>query len=318
MHRIVVVGEGMIELARAPDGDGWRLGSAGDTLNTAVHLARLGAPVAYLTALGSDDFSDGLRRQWTAEGIDASLVLTDPHRRPGLYAVTNDATGERHFTYWRDNSAAKRLFELPGVEAATASAANADLLVFSLISLAILPPAGRTALLELARRVRERGGRVAFDNNYRPALWGSGDEARGVQAEAMAVADIGLPSLDDERALFGTAEPAVVLARWHAAGVAETVLKGGALGYWIDGVLVPPPETIASVDTSGAGDAFNAAYLAARLNGLTPGEAARFGQLLASWVIRHRGAVPAIDAAAPYGDLPKIGQTNIVAAAPSA
>ena len=318
MARIVVVGEGMIELARTPRGDHWRLGSAGDTLNTAVHLARLGLSVAFMTALGSDEFSADLRRQWGSEGLDLSLVLTDPSRRPGLYAVTNDAAGERHFTYWRDTSAARRLFELPGIEAAkAAAAAEADLLVFSLISLAILPQSARESLFELARAVRGRGGRVVFDNNYRPALWPDVDEARAVHAAALAVADIGLPSFDDEVALFGDAAPDAALARWQAAGVGETVLKDGAQGCWVAGRHSAPPRVLDAVDTSGAGDAFNAAYLAARVSGLDPIAAAQMGHRLGGWVVTRRGAVPTIDEAAPYRGLPPIGQTNMADTAPS-
>ncbi|AXJ94411.1 MULTISPECIES: sugar kinase [unclassified Sphingomonas] len=310
MTRIVVVGEGMVELARAPAGDDWRLGSAGDTLNTAVHLARLGMPVAFMTALGSDAFSTGLRDAWEAEGLDLSLVLTDPDRRPGLYAVTNDATGERHFTYWRDTSAARRLFDLSGIAAASASAARADLLVFSLISLAILSPTARAALLDLGRAVRGRGGRVAFDGNYRPALWADAGEARSAHAAAMAIADIGLPSFDDEAALFGDADPAVTLARWHDAGVAEVALKCGAQGCWVGSRLSPPPHVLVPVDTSGAGDAFNAAYLAARMAGIAPLAAAERGHRLGGWVVTRRGAVPALDAAAPYADLLATGHAT--------
>ncbi|WP_368039768.1 sugar kinase, partial [Sphingomonas bacterium] len=177
MKRIVVVGEGMIELSGGAPA-GWRLGFGGDTLNTAVHLARLGGEVAFMTAIGDDPFSDDLRRAWAGEGVDTALVLTDPDRRAGLYAITNDPDGERHFTYWRGEAAARRLFALPGTDAALALAEGADLLVFSMISLAILPAAGRRALFDLADQVRARGGRVAFDSNYRPALWPDADEAR--------------------------------------------------------------------------------------------------------------------------------------------
>ena len=302
MARIVVVGEGMVELARDEAG-GWRLGQGGDTLNTAIHLARLGADVAYLTALGDDPFSRDLRRAWAADGVDPSLVLTDPARRPGLYATTNDPDGERHFTYWRGESAARGMFALPGIDAALDLAATADLLVFSMISLAVLPPAGREALLVLAGRVRARGGRVAFDTNYRPALWPDAETAQAAHGAAMALADIGLPTLEDEAALLGTDDLAAVLDRWRAAGVGEVVVKRGGDGCAIDGDPVPPPARLAPVDTSGAGDAFNAGYLHARLAGRPPREAALAGHRLAGWVVMQRGAIPAVTADAPYAAL---------------
>ena len=302
MPSIVVVGEGMVELSADGTG-GWRLAHGGDTLNTAIHLARLGADVAFLTALGDDPFSIGLRRAWSDEGVDASLVLTDPARRPGLYAITNDPDGERHFTYWRGESAARRLFALPGIDAALDAAAAADLLVFSMISLAILPPDGREALFALARRLRARGGRVAFDTNYRPALWPGVAEARAVHGAAMALADIGLPTLEDEAALAGSDDLGAVLALWRAAGVGEVVVKRGADGCVVDGDLVAPPTRLAPLDTSGAGDAFNAGYLHARLAGRSPRDAALAGHRLAGWVVMQRGAVPAATADAPYAAL---------------
>ena len=232
MTKIVVVGEGMIELARGVAAAAWVVGQGGDTLNTAIHLARLGNDVAFLTALGDDPFSHDLRGKWAGEGIDPALVLTDPTRRPGLYAITNDADGERHFTYWRSDSAARRMFALPGIDAALAMADQADLLVYSMITLAILPPEGRDALFDLARRVRQRGGRVAFDTNYRAMLWPDAAAARDAHAAAMRIADIGLPTLEDEAALLGTDDIALVLDRWRAAAVAEIVVKQGAAGVF--------------------------------------------------------------------------------------
>ncbi|RZM09235.1 MAG: sugar kinase [Sphingomonas sp.] len=303
MAGIVVVGEGMVELAPDPDAGGWRVGQGGDTLNTALHLARLGGAIGFLTALGTDPFSLDLRGRWSREGLDPTLVLTDPVRRPGLYAITNDADGERHFTYWRGESAARHLFDMPGIDAAMAVAETADLLVFSLISVAILPADGRERLFDLATRIRARGGRVAFDTNFRPALWPDLVEARAAHARAMALADIGLPTLEDEAALIGTGDPASILARWHAAGVAEVVVKTGPEGCVVDGVRVPPPARLSPVDTSGAGDAFNAGYLHARLAGAETVAAARAGHRLAAWVVMNRGAVPAVGIDSPYASL---------------
>lgn len=300
MTRIIVVGEGMLELTRA--GGLWRMGHGGDTLNTAIHLARYGRDVAYMTALGDDPFSDGLRADWRDQGLDVSLILTDPERRPGLYAITTDAAGERAFTYWRGESAARRLFALPGAARVAAEAERADLLLFSLISLAVLPAEGREALFDLCRRVRARGGRTAFDGNYRPRLWTDVEEARAARDRALAFADIGLPTLEDERALGdGTEEAEIVRDRWCALSAGEVAVKLGGRGCLVEGgVLVPPPALLAPVDTSGAGDAFNAGYLHARLSGADPATAALAGHRLAGWVIMRPGAAPPADADAPY------------------
>lgn len=292
--RAVLIGEAMLELSQ--DGSGWRLGYGGDTLNTAIHLARSGIDTAYLTALGTDPFSADLKARWAAEGLDTSLVLSDPARNPGLYAITCDDAGERSFTYWRGESAARGMFDCKGIEAASAAAEYADVLAFSLISLAILPPEGREALLALARMVRRHGGLVAFDGNYRPRLWSDPQTARAARDAAIAVANIGLPTLEDETMLSGETGADAVAAHWKALGCDETVVKLGPAGCRLpDGRIIAPRRKLAPVDTSGAGDAFNAGYLEARLRGQLPEEAAPAGHALAGWTIMRRGAIPARD-----------------------
>jgi 2-dehydro-3-deoxygluconokinase len=327
LARIVCIGEAMLELSR--QGKNWRLGYGGDTLNTAIHLARAGHDVAYLTAIGCDPMSAGLEAQWAAEGLDTSLVLDHPARSTGLYSISTDNKGERSFSYWRDTSAARDMFALPGIAAALAAAEQADLIVYSLITLAILPPEGREQLFALCQRVRARGGKVAFDGNYRPRLWANAAEAREARDAGIACADIGLPTLDDELSLSETPNRHAELvsasmpqttnsskvkawtlkqvqgddggadgvnAHWTTLGCPETIVKLGANGARLpDGRIIPPPEILQPVDTSGAGDAFNGGYLAAWMNGASVEDAAMAGHRLAGWCVMQRGAIPARD-----------------------
>jgi 2-dehydro-3-deoxygluconokinase len=299
MSRIVCVGEGMLEL-RQEDGE-WRLGTGGDVLNTAIHLARFGHDVAFLSALGGDPFSEDLRRRWQAEGLDTSLVLTHPQRHCGLYAISTDEHGERSFIYWREASAAREMFALSGSDSATRAAGTADLLYFSLITLAILPPAGRARLFDLAGAVRAHGGIVAFDNNYRARLWGASNEAAAARDAAIACATIGLPTLSDEVDLSGSTDPDEIARHWRGGGCAEVAVKLGDCGCLLpSGEVQPPPDRVRVVDSSGAGDAFNAGYLAERLRHAEPPTAAHHGQRLAAWTLARRGAIPPRDDAAPY------------------
>lgn len=291
MARIVLVGEAMLELSRK--GEGWHLGYGGDTLNMAIHLARKGHDLAYFSAIGSDPLSKDLKAQWAAEGVDTSLVLEHPTRSTGLYAISTDDRGERSFSYWRDTSAARELFELSGAAAALDVIAAADLLAFSLITLAILPPSARSKLLDLAQQVRARGGQVAFDGNYRARLWPSSVDAAEARDAAIACATIGLPTLEDEAAISDEIDAAAVAAHWQALGCAETVVKLGPDGCRLpDGTIVAPESVLEPVDTSGAGDAFNGGYLAARMNGANLHLAARAGHALAGWTIMSPGAIP--------------------------
>ena len=289
----------MLEVSAGHAG-AWRLGYGGDTLNVAIHLARLGVPVTYLTALGDDPFSAELRGAWAREGVDTRLVLSDPERRPGLYVIRTDDDGERTFFFWRGESAARRMLSLPGSEAALAEVESGGLFFYSLITVAILPPAARERLFEACRRIRANGGRVAFDGNYRSQLWSSPAEARSALERALAECDYGLPTLGDEQLMGEVGDAQAVAARWLQKGVREVVVKLGAVGCLAGGEIVPPPRTVVPVDTSGAGDAFDAGYLAARLGGAPMRDAARAGHRLAAWVVQRPGAIPARDADAPY------------------
>ena len=300
---IFIVGEAMLEYHSGGAPGGLRYG--GDTLNTAIHMARMGMDVAYVTALGSDPISDALIALWQQEGIDTRYVLRHPDRNPGIYAINVDSEGERSFLYWRSDSAASDMFSLPQIGAAMEAAGKGDLLYYSLITLAILPPAARGQLFDTARSIRKNGGLVAYDSNFRANLWSSLNGARQVSNEAIALASIGLPTNTDESELH--AKPLAeerIADMWHDAGCAEVIVKAGAKGCFASRAPqtaeLVPAKAMRLVDASGAGDAFNAGYLASRLQGKNAIDAITRGQQIAAWVITRRGAVPPVDVDAPY------------------
>ncbi|MES2175326.1 MAG: sugar kinase [Pseudomonadota bacterium] len=297
---ITVIGEAMLELSRG-HGDSWNLRYGGDVINTAIHLARAGDKVRLASALGTDPMSAQLCAQWEAEGVDTSLVIAAKDRLPGLYAIETDAAGERSFHYWRSEAAARRMFDLPQSAAMVAQGAQSDVLYFSLITLAILPDSGREALLDLCAQVRAHGGRIAFDGNYRARLWNDAATARHWRDRAIAVSEMGLPTLADEVEMGEADDARDAAARWGAGEGKDVVVKLGGEGCLVAGEVVPIPRQLDVIDSSGAGDAFNGGYLHARLAGASPHAAALAGHRLAGWNIGHRGAIPARDADAPYG-----------------
>jgi 2-dehydro-3-deoxygluconokinase len=289
--RIASIGECMVELKERPDGSLTR-SHGGDTLNTAVYLARLGVTVDYVTALGDDAWSDEMAASWRAEGIGTSLVRRVPNRLPGLYVIQTDAAGERRFTYWRDSAAARIVFDLPDAPALIEALAGYDLLYVSGITLSIYGETGRARLFAAIEATRKRGGRVAFDTNFRPRGWPDRDIARLLYREAFAHADFILASTEDLDLLFG-AEGETELRHYGAA--AEIVLKLASPGVMVqlDGVetLVEAPPVANLVDTTAAGDSFAAAYLAARLRGAATVAAAEAGHRLAGLVVQYPGAI---------------------------
>jgi 2-dehydro-3-deoxygluconokinase len=298
MIQVASIGECMIELRHrsATDLD---LAFGGDSLNTATYLARLtrnrGVRVDYVTALGDDAYSEAMMATWQAEGIGTDRVARLAGRLPGLYTIRTDAAGERSFTYWRSASAAREMLRGARAEAITAALAGYDLLYLSGITLSILDPEQRTALMTLADRVRAGGGRVVFDTNYRPVGWPDPATARAAFDEMLARVDIALPTLDDDQALFGVQGARDCADRLHRLGVAEVAVKLGQAGCFLSSpaftgeVAAAPVATV--VDSTAAGDSFNAGYLAARLLGAEPPAAAGLGNRLAARVIGHPGAV---------------------------
>jgi len=294
---IACVGEAMIELSDNALPDTATLRFAGDTLNAAIYLRRtLGAEhrVSYVTVLGRDGFSDRMVAFIASEGIATDAILRHPDRLPGIYAISVDGAGERSFAYWRDQSAARTLFD-PDSGPALDSLAGFDVVYLSGITLAILPEAVRGALLDWIAGYRADGGRFAFDSNYRPRLWGSAGEAREWIERAWRLCDIALPSLDDEMSLFCEPDMAAVLARFAGYAPAVGVLKCGAAGPLPLSACDPAPGVFAParcvVDTTAAGDSFVGAFLASHLSGAGLAEAMQAGHDLAVRVIGHRGAI---------------------------
>lgn len=295
-----MIGECMIELSEK--GAAVNRGFGGDTLNTSVYIARQVDPAAlhvdYVTALGTDSFSQQMLDAWQGERVGTELIQRMENRLPGLYYIETDDTGERTFYYWRNEAAAKFWLESEQSAAICETLATFDYLYLSGISLAILSPTSRDKLLSLLRECRANGGKVIFDNNYRPRLWASREETQQVYQQMLQCTDIAFLTLDDEDALWGEKPVDDVIARTQAAGVTEVVIKRGADACLVaiagEAVIEVPAVKLPKekvVDTTAAGDSFSAGYLAVRLTGGDAASAAARGHLTASTVIQYRGAI---------------------------
>ncbi|MDO5613075.1 MAG: sugar kinase [Paracoccus sp. (in: a-proteobacteria)] len=296
MSRFLSIGEAMVELSRAGAGENdlWRLGYAGDTLNTAWYARACLPPdwqVEYLSRLGADPFSARMMEFLTKARIGTSFITRDPIRSVGLYAIELQ-DGERSFAYWRGQSAARLLAEDHAhLDAAFAAA---DGIYLSGITLAILPDAGREALLSRLAHARAQGKLTAFDPNLRPNLWENPEAMRHWLTAAAKGARILMPSFEDDANWFGDDSLLACAARWQAAGAEEIVVKngGGTMGYLAgDDYREVEVEMLKPVDTTGAGDSFNGAYLAGRLTGQGCDDALREGHAVASQVIARFGAL---------------------------
>jgi 2-dehydro-3-deoxygluconokinase len=287
--QIIAIGEPLYELNQPRGADSFLPGFGGDTSNAMIAAQRSGGDTGYFTAIGADRFGEALIALWAREGVDASRVIVNGAAHTGIYFVTHGAEGHE-FSYLRAGSAASRLTEAD-VPADYIGAAR--VLHASGISQAISSSAADAvfAAIDIARRAKVL---VAYDTNLRLKLWPL-TRARAVIHEAISRVDIALPGLDDAHKLTGLDQPDAIVDFYLKLGAKIVALTLGK-----EGALVATPQRrekiasipIVAIDATGAGDAFDGAFLAEYLRAGDPFAAARFANVAAALSTRGYGAVP--------------------------
>ena len=302
--KLISIGECMLEVQANQFGPAV-LSYGGDTFNTAVYLRRCSQPndiqVSYATGVGQDPLSQKLLNEWASLGLDLSYTQQIAGKLPGMYLIETEANGERHFHFWRDDSAARFYFESPNTPLEKLNQ-GIDCYYFSGISLAILNAEARTRLFKLLSSEKKAGKKIVFDNNYRPKLWKDKATTQAVFQEAFGVSTTALITADDHQNVFDLQNESDVISHSQNLGVNEVIIKRGASPTlvrtendpaWIE---VPTDKVAKVVDTTAAGDSFAAGYLSRRLLGNTPALSAAFGNQVAAKVVQHRGAIIPVDA----------------------
>lgn len=277
----------MIEMAAQGRDDLYRRGVAGDSYNTAVYLAREGLDVGYCTSLGDDRWSEDILARLRTEGIATDLITRCPGRRPGLYVINNDERGERRFSYWREHAPVREMFDAPFTPP------KSELFYFTGITLAV-SRSGLQNLMALLQQLRSNGCRIAFDPNYRPDLWEGLAQAQRHYRAILPLCDIALPTLEDETALWGIDSAAGCRDFYQKHGISELVVKGPDLTahvFHANKQWQKQATAVRAVDSTGAGDSFNAGYLATRTKGGDVDLALARAQQLSAAVVQHRGAI---------------------------
>ena len=256
-------------------------------------LVGVGVSVDSFPGWGAESRRDGLLGAWKGEGVGTRRVSRLPGKLPGLYMIQTDAKGERQFFHWRDSAAARQLMSLPETDELLNSLMSYDIVYLSAITLSIYDAAGRERLFAAIKRSRLLGTRFVFDTNFRARGWPDRDVAREVFATAFATADIVLTSTEDLLALYPGESHEQLMARIPTPELVFRLAEPVSLLRFPGGTseVRAEPMTKPVVDTTAAGDSFAAAYIAARLGGSDPVEAAQAGHRLASLVICYAGAI---------------------------
>ncbi len=295
IKRLLSIGECMVELSPV-SGNIFAMKFAGDSFNTAWYARRLlpeSWEISYLTAVGDDQLSDVLVEFIQDAGIETNHIARIDGRTVGLYMIQLNK-GERSFTYWRENSAAKKLASHR--EALNDAMGSAGIIFFSGISIAILPEADRQNIYDALAIARDNGSLIIFDPNLRERLWLDSKTMCEEITKAAGYADILLPSFDDEAECFGDENPQATLDRYANLGAELVVVKNGAGKILAGGNTQETVEYIPDVidqpvDTTAAGDAFNAGILAAYIRGDSLENALAAAAELSAKVICQRGAL---------------------------
>ena len=297
MTQVAVIGEPLAELVFAPDG-ALRLGLGGDAANVAVALARGGCDVALHTAFGADVLSDMVAARLHGGGVQVAGPRL-AGQSVGIYLVGTDEEGERSFTYWRDGSAASR-YLADGIEQIVEAIGSSDVIVFSGITLALLRRDGRSILRDGLASARAF---VVFDPNYRPALWPDLAEAVSAARELLPVTDAVLASRDDCAALLGSPNAETGARSLASAGVPHVAVTDAAAGCVIvddnEEMRIASPAAPRVLDTTGAGDAFDAGWIHGWVRGAGARERALAGLEAAAVCVAQLGAL---------GDRPPVGR----------
>ena len=295
---VIALGETMLSLV-ARDGPlekatTFEAMHGGAETNALVALSRAGLHTAWIGRLGDDPAGGRVRDALTIEGVDLRWVRTDPRRPTGL--MLRDTVGG--VRYWRSGSAASAIdaTDLDGVPLADARA----VIVTGITAMLGPGPAlAATSFLERARGLR------LVDPNLRPGLWGS-DRARELVLPLVERCDVLLGGEREIASLVGGSGESSA-RRCAELGPGEVIVKRGAGGACVldrEGAWLEfRPPAVDDVDPVGAGDAFNAAYLGARLAGCSCGEALEAGALAGAAAAGVFGDVGAREQEEAFGEV---------------
>ncbi len=295
MNKIYFLGECMVELRASTPGI-MHQSFAGDVYNSAVYLKRCfnAIDTSMVTAVGKDTLSTAMVSQFKDEGLNTDLVFVHPTKAPGMYLIETDDEGERSFTYWRSDAAARKVVDFLSDES-LAALDTGDMFFVSGISLAVIEPESRDAFWARLETLKAKGVVVVFDPNYRPRLWKDESEAKTTFEKAFHYCDLAMPGVEDLEVLYGVSDAKGVIEFCNRFNIDEVVVKNGpasvitSLNGSVESHTITPVKNV--VDTTSAGDAFNGAYLGSRLSGMPIDKAVKLAAHAAGTVIQHPGAI---------------------------
>ncbi len=299
MAQIVVIGDANVDLlVHLPDRTSGELDlsnsvpqlhGGGSAANVAVALARLDLSVAMVGSLGDDGYGRWVRDDLARENVaTGGLCLLEDAFTPMVLALIEPG-GERLVVVWPPQNGAHLLLPMDGIDHTLIS--GGDWLHTTGVCLRASP--ARETILFAMKSARESGVTVSLDLNLRLELWDLDDETRRTFGEAIELSDVVFGNAAEEIIPLAGIDTAEASAEHLCDGKRTIVTRLGAEGALVstpDGTVHVPAFEASVVDTLGAGDAFSAGFIAARLSELEVREATRWGHAVAALKIGRTGA----------------------------
>lgn len=260
----------------------------GSAANTAAALARLGVACRFAGAVGDDSFGRFAIESLTEAGVDTSPVTVSPGDPTVVVVAVVQPDGDRLIYVWPPSGGAHGALQPShAVDAVTGS----TWLHVSGICLRVQP--ARDAVLAAMRRARANGIPVSFDLNLRLENWGWEAGFREVVEAGVELADVVLGAASDEIGALAQIDDPVAAAKVLAGGDRLVIARLGAAGAVAcsgNEVTSAPGFEVSVADTVGAGDAFDAGFIAARIGGEDVAGAVRWGNAVAGLTVSQPGA----------------------------
>jgi 2-dehydro-3-deoxygluconokinase len=291
---LIGIGECLVEFSDIGNGQ-YQIGYSGDVLNALSAAGRLGLSTGLLSATGDDPFTEGLRHILNVERIDLSHTPVLEGKPNGVYFLSIDAMSLPTFHFLRQNSAAREMFNAQPISSLIEYVRSARALLFSSIPLAVIKD--KDKLFELLRAAKGETI-LAFDLNIRRALWNDLDELVALLGQLAPLIDILFITNEDDTILFGPRHASEALNDYVRRGFRQVVIRRGGLPTLVSSEAssamreqfeVPVPHVANIIDTTGAGDAFDAGYIAAMLRNHLSYECAAMGNATAAVSLESRG-----------------------------
>lgn len=265
MHEMITIGETMVSLVsrehkRLQYGPALGMYIAGAESNTAIGVRKLGHSATFITRIGDDSLGQFILRMIRAEGVDTSYVKVDPEYPTGIMykeALPNNKTAVH---YYRENSAASRL-NISDIPKETITKAK----IIHLTGITpVLSESCRQMVFDVMDIAVSGGCAISFDPNIRKKLWKNHDHSP-LMKELISRSSYVLIGLKEASELYGTDDVKRLSDLIFSSGMVQFIaIKNGSKGAWVCDhfqQLIIPPVPCNSIDSVGAGDAFNAGFL---------------------------------------------------------